>query len=231
MRQQIQRLNCNLRELKFAADDTATDTMTFSGYGAVFGNKDSYGDVIQKGSFAETLHEAKTSGQWPSLLMQHGGWGLTSEDLMPIGVISELEEDNIGLKMDAVLADIEKGRDAYKLLKMQPRPAISGLSIGYIPKEWKNGTKEDEPRRTLTNVDLMEISLVTFPANKQARVLDVKNGHGAREAEQALRDAGFSRSEAKRILSHGFKSVDQCDAEEMDNLITQVEQNIALLSN
>lgn len=228
----MHRLNCNIRELKFVSNETESGVMEFSGYGSVFGNKDSYGDVIEKGAFAESLDEAKKSGQWPALLLQHGAWGITADDMMPIGVISELSEDDIGLKMDAILADTSKGRDAYTLMKMSPRPAINGLSIGYIPKEWKNGTKPDEPRRTLKSVELMEISLVTFPANRSARVLDVKSDLDIRTAEQALRDAGFSRSESKQILSHGFKSIDsQRDADDVVALAEQIRRNIAALKN
>lgn len=228
----MHRLNCNIRELKFVSNETESGVMEFSGYGSVFGNKDSYGDVIEKGAFSESLGDVKKSGQWPALLLQHGGWGITADDMMPIGVISELSEDDIGLKMDAILADTTKGRDAYTLMKMSPRPAINGLSIGYIPKEWKNGTKPDEPRRTLKSVELMEISLVTFPANRSARVLDVKSDLDIRTAEQALRDAGFSRSESKQILAHGFKSIDsQRDADDVVALAEQIRRNIAALKN
>lgn len=228
----MHRLNCNIRELKFVSNETESGVMEFSGYGSVFGNKDSYGDVIEKGAFSESLGDVKKSGQWPALLLQHGGWGITADDMMPIGVISELSEDDIGLKMDAILADTTKGRDAYTLMKMSPRPAINGLSIGYIPKEWKNGTKPDEPRRTLKSVELMEISLVTFPANRSARVLDVKSELDIRTAEQALRDAGFSRSESKQILAHGFKSIDsQRDADDVVALAEQIRRNIAALKN
>lgn len=231
----MQRLECNLRELKFASGEPGEDTsvMSFTGYGAVFGNVDYHGDAIQKGAFKETLREIKKTGIWPSLMLQHGGWGVNAEDLMPIGIISDMAEDDVGLKMDAVLADIDRGRDAYALMKMSPRPAIDGLSIGYIPVEWKTNEspKPGEPYRTLTKIKLMEVSLVTFPANNQARVTDVKSdGQGIRIAERALRDAGFSRSEAKAILAHGFKSLDQCDAEVMDELAAQIKRNIAILS-
>lgn len=235
----IQHLNCNLMELKFASGDGAdvtaeTTEMRFTGYGAVFGNVDSYGDSIQKGAFKETIREAKKSGIWPSLLLQHGGWFGSAEDMTPIGIISDMEEDDVGLKMDSILADIERGRDAYTLLKMTPRPAINGLSIGYIPLEWKENLKPQpgDPYRTLTKIKLMEVSLVTFPANTEARVTSVKSGLDIRIAEKSLCDAGFSRSEARAILAHGFKSIaNQCDADEMDQLIAQVKRNIAIFSN
>lgn len=228
----IHRLNCGIRELKISQPGSDTEAMEFSGYGSVFGNKDGYGDVIERGAFSETLAEAKSTGQWPSLLLQHGGIGLTADDMMPIGVIGELDEDDIGLKMSGILADTTKGRDAYTLMKMKPRPAINGLSIGYIPKEWEVGTGPDDPRRTLKSVELMEISLVTFPANRSARVLDVKNDLDIRTAEQALRDAGFSRNESKQILARGFKSFgSQRDAEDIKALANQIRLNIAAMKN
>jgi HK97 family phage prohead protease len=202
----MERITCGIVEVKFAGADNA---MEFSGYGAVFGNVDSYGDVISPGAFADTLASAKRAGIYPSMLLQHGGgmFGGGAEDMTPIGVWTELAEDGHGLKVTGVLADTQRGRDAYTLLKMSPRPAINGLSIGYIPKEWAMGSKPKEPRRTLKKVDLIEVSLVTNPANPKARVSTVKSGLDIRTAERALRDVGFSQREAKAILADGFDSI------------------------
>lgn len=206
----IIRAEFGLGEIKFAADE-GDDKMTFGGYGAVFGNMDSYGDVIDKGAFKRTLREAKSSGNYPAMLLQHGGWGMDSASLTPIGVWTELEEDEKGLKVTGRLADTERGREAYGLLKMQPRPALNGLSIGYYAKKFTVGTKPEEPRRTLHDVELIEVSLVTFPANPKARISSVKSGSGLtiRDAEQALRDVGFSHVEAKAIVVKGFAAVEQ----------------------
>jgi HK97 family phage prohead protease len=194
-----------LRDLKFANDAT----MEFTGYGAVFGNVDAYGDVIAPGAFAKTLAGIQKTGQWPSMLSQHGGWGLTSEDLTPVGVWSELAEDGIGLKNHGVLAETVRGKELNTLMKMQPRPAIDGLSIGYIAKSFTPRSKPEEPRRTLTEIDLIEISLVTFPANGKARVTSVKSlADNERDLEAWLmRDAGLSRKEAQTVISHGFKAL------------------------
>ncbi len=200
----MDRLDCGLIELKLAGN--TPEEMTFTGYGAVFGNVDSYGDVIQKGAFTKSIAEAKTSGQWPAMLLQHGGWGLSADDMMPAGLWTDLEEDDHGLKLAGKMAPTQRGKDAYTLMKMDPRPAITGLSIGYIPVKWKMRSNADEPRRTLEEVKLMEVSLVTFPANSKARIQSVKQEVSIRTAERALRDAGFSQSEAKRIVSEGFKS-------------------------
>jgi HK97 family phage prohead protease len=211
----LSRTVASLREIKLAGSDT---DMTFSGYGAVFNNIDSYGDLIVPGAFADTLAAARKSGEWPVMLMQHGGMGLMAEDMMPIGIWTDMSEDGIGLKLTGKLADTVRGREAYTLMKMQPRPAITGLSIGYIAKEYSPRSKPEEPRRTLKKVDLFEVSLVTFPANPKARVSDVKSSHGltVRDAEEALRDAGFSRTESKAILAKGYSSLGQREAGETD---------------
>lgn len=227
---EAQHLSCGLIKVKLAAGDgTDTGEMVFSGYGAVFGNVDSYGDVIQKGAFRDTLREAKRTGIWPAMLMQHGGWAMGADDMTPVGIWTSMEEDDIGLKVEGKLADTARGREVYGLLKMTPRPAIDGMSIGYMAKEFSLGTKPEEPRRTLKKVDLMEVSLVTFPANGKARVQSVKSELTIRIAEQALRDAGFSRSEAKGILAHGFKALPPRDAEDGE-LASLIRRNIDILS-
>lgn len=227
-----------LKEVKFdatGADGAGTD-MLFSGYGAVFGNVDSYGDVIQPGAFADTLASAQKSGVFPSMLLQHGGWGIGADDMTPIGVWTSLSEDGHGLKIEGKLADTPRGREAYTLLKMTPRPAITGLSIGYIPKEWAQRSKPEEPRRTLKKVDLLEVSLVTFPANDKARISQVKSGGGAyseREFEQLMQDAGLSRKEARVILTHGFrhlKAMQDAGSEELDELAQAIKRNTSIIT-
>lgn len=182
--------------------------MTFSGYGAVFGNIDSYGDVIQPGAFAETLSSAQQSGRWPAMLLQHGGYGMGADDMTPIGIWTSLSEDGHGLKVEGKLADTVRGKEAYALLKMDPRPAIDGLSIGYIAKKFTNRSKPEEPRRKLEQVDLMEVSLVTFPANGKARISAVKSLDNERDIERWLtQDAGLSRREARIVINQGFKAL------------------------
>lgn len=226
----LDRMECGLIELKFDAGSTDTDR-TFEGYGAVFGNVDSYGDVIAKGAFRNTIREAKSTGVWPAMLQQHGGWGMSADDMMPIGVWTEMSEDDTGLLLKGKLAPTARGSEMYALMKMQPRPAITGLSIGYVPIKWKMSEKPDEPRRTLTEVRLVEISPVTFPANPKARVQSAKNGaHGIRLAEKALRDAGFSASEAKAILANGYASQPRPrDVGGLGDLAAALQRNIDAL--
>lgn len=205
----MERKTFALAELKLAEPSADVKEMRFSGYGAVFGNVDSYGDVIEPGAFSQTLANAQKSGQFPSMLMQHGGWGMGAQDMVPIGVWDKLSEDGHGLVGEGILAPTPRGEEAYTLMKMKPRPAITGLSIGYIAKKFTARSKPDEPRRKLHEIELMEISLVTFPANGKARVTDVKSGslYTEREFEQLLRDAGFSRAEAEAVTRSGYKSL------------------------
>ena len=164
------------------------DYGTFEGYGSVFGNKDLGNDVIERGAFLKSLKRRKP--QNVKLLYQH-------KSDMPIGVFDEIREDDHGLVVKGRLAlKTQAGAEAYELLKMG---ALDGLSIGFRvnPKEVsydKRGNK-----RIIKEVDLMEVSLVTFPMNPQATVRSVKGEEiSIREWENGMRDAfSLSRSEAK----------------------------------
>jgi uncharacterized protein len=214
----MRHLACALTEFKLApASESGVETMTFSGYGAVFGNVDAYGDVIQPGAFAAYLADAKSNKQpWPAMLSQHGGWGMAADDMTPVGIWTDLSEDGTGLKVTGQLADTPRGKELYTLMKMSPRPAIDGLSIGYIAKEWEPRSKPEDPRRTLKRIDLMEISPVTFPANRLAKVASVKGLDeltALSDIEDYLREAGgFSRNEAKALIAR-IKSASPRDAE------------------
>ena len=169
-------------------DEEDKDYGTFEGYGSVFGNKDLGNDVIERGAFLKSLKRRKP--QNVKLLYQH-------KSDMPIGVFDEIREDDHGLVVKGRLAlKTQAGAEAYELLKMG---ALDGLSIGFRvnPKEVsydKRGNK-----RIIKEVDLMEVSLVTFPMNPQATVRSVKGEDiSIREWENGMRDAfSLSRSEAK----------------------------------
>lgn len=205
------------------------DSMSFSGYGAVFGNTDAYGDVIEPGAFAKTLRDSKSSGVWPSMKSEHGSM-FGGDANLPVGIWTKMEEDNKGLYVEGTLAPTQRGKDIYTLLKMAPRPALSGLSIGYSAIAYRNRSSANEPRRTLTEIKLYEVSLVDNPANTLARVEGVKSITTIREFEEFLRDAGYSRAAAKAIASGGFKAADPRDEDEADAVAAILRRNIATLS-
>lgn len=202
----IEYTSCGLLELKFDGGGDAVTGMRFEGYGAVFGNVDKGGDLIEPGAFATYLSDIQQGKQeWPAMLSQHGGMGLTAQDMTPVGVWHDLAEDGKGLKTAGEFADTARGVELYKLGKMKPRPAISGLSIGYIAKESVPRTQPDEPRRRLKRIDLIEISPVTFPMNGKARIDAVKsleNIASLADAEAFLRDVGgLSKSQAVAFIA------------------------------
>ena len=175
-----------------------SDEGYFSGYGSVFDVVDDWDDVIVRGAFAETLQK-KT----PVMLWQH-------DSAEPIGVYERIREDEIGLWLEGrLLLDIEKGREAHILLKNR---AIRGLSIGFLPLAWEWETRDNTRVRVLKDIDLWEVSLVTFPANPKAVVDEVKTVRGL---ENFLRDAGLSRAEAKAALA-AIRADSQRDAETED---------------
>ena len=219
----------NLTEIK--ALKTDDESMTFSGYGSVFGNVDAYDDIVEKGAFKETLAEIKKTGTWPAMLSQHGGWGVTSQDNTPVGIWTDMKEDDHGLYVEGKLADTERGRELYTLMKMQPRPAINGLSIGFRIKDSCEEVRDGKSIRILKSVDLVEVSIVSFPANKEATIHNVKSNLTIRDAEIALRDAGFSRTQAKDILARGYKLSlrDAEDGESKEELVSLLKHNISIL--
>jgi HK97 family phage prohead protease len=196
------------------------DNGTFSGYGSVFGVKDSYGEIVVKGAFANSL--TKKSANQIKLLWQHRAD-------QPIGVYSEVREDDHGLYVRGQLAikDVQQAKEAHALLKMG---AVSGLSIGFSINE--NGIKRDKDAILLTDIELWETSIVTFPANNKANVTSVKQIEAIktiRDFEEFLRDAGFSKQKAKEIASRGFKHSDDrrdADDSELIKSIQQLNQSI-----
>jgi len=163
-------------EIKLASDDFDAKTGEFAGYGAIFGNLDSYGDVIAKGAFKTTLREWEERGKYPPMLLQHGGGGFggSADDMLPVGQWTQMEENSKGLKVAGKLFALgtERGQYIYEGMKSG---VLDGLSIGFRAKKFTRGTKPTEPVRTLEEIDLMEVSIVTFPANGKARVSNVKS--------------------------------------------------------
>lgn len=196
-----------------------TEAGIFSGYASVFGNVDAYGDMVMPGAFTKSLAEKK-----PALLWQHNS-------REPIGVWQNFKENEKGLfATGQLLVDgVARAKEAYALLKAG---ALNGLSIGYRLRNYEWEKINDEEVCKLTEIDLWEVSLVTFPANDEARISDVKEAiselESVRDVEGYLREAGLSRSEAKGIISQlktlSLREAEEAAAvEEMKNLIKAVQ--------
>lgn len=193
-------------EVKFAADAIDAVTGEFKGYGAVFGNVDSHGDIVEPGAFKKSLGEWKSKGRLPSMKLMHGSALNPFGDDLPIGRWLKMEEDARGLYVEGKLSglDTDIGRRIYGLMK---DGALDGLSIGYQVKQYAPGVGDDV-RRRLEHLNLREVSIVDDPSNDRARVTGVKAGFKTiRELEQYLRDVGFSHAASKAIASGGFKAL------------------------
>lgn len=152
----------NRLEVKFQRFDselTLDDGFVIEGYASLFGAKDQGGDVVEKGAYAKSLGD----GRRVKMLWQH-------DPNEPIGIWDEIREDNRGLFVKGrLLKSVARAREVAALTKAG---AIDGLSIGYrTVKSHKN----ERGLRCLSEVELWEVSLVTFPMLPEAR-LDAHEG-------------------------------------------------------
>jgi len=182
---------------------TVAEDGTFTGYGSTFGNVDQGGDVVIKGAFTKSL--MMRGAPAVKMLWQH-------DPSQPIGVWTGLSEDEQGLRAEGkLLTATTKGRDVYEMMKAG---AVDGLSIGFMTKD--AAYDKASGARLLKQLDLREISVVTFPMNEQATIAAVKaEDMTERDFERILRDAGFSREFAKRATLHGFKAACEMSARDL----------------
>jgi Escherichia/Staphylococcus phage prohead protease len=132
----------------------------FDGYGSTFGPPpDFYGDVVAAGAFTKSVAEWFAGKKIP-ILLQH-------DYTKPVGGILEMREDDKGLYLLFELVDTADGRDAATLLRQR---VIDGLSIGFRTR----ASRPTKTGRELTDIDLMEVSIVTWPANANALVAGSK---------------------------------------------------------
>lgn len=150
------------------------------GYASLFGLSDQGGDIVLKGAYASSLARLARDGVKVKMLWQH-------DPLQPIGIWDEVREDDKGLWVRGrILSDVAQGREAEALLTAG---AIDGLSIGYRTVK---SVKDDRGKRLLAELDLWEVSLVTFPMLRQARVQaksDPDVTHNWRHLAAVLREA------------------------------------------
>lgn len=179
-------------QLKLEDDDA-----TFVGYASTFGNVDSYGDTIIKGAYKETL---KVNGM-PKMFFNH------NSNAVPIGKWVKAVEDDYGLLLTG---EFTPGNSlAAEVKAALKHGTVDSMSIGYALR--KGDYVDTEGGRTIKKVArLAETSIVTFPADKFARV-DLTSVKFAdemaeietiRDFEYFLRDAGnFSKGAAQALTA------------------------------
>ncbi len=176
-------------ERKFCRADGALslgEGAEIAGYASLFGAGDAGGDVVARGAFAASLARLDARGGRVRMLWQH-------DPREPIGVWDEVREDARGLRVRGRLLEaVARGREAAALVAAG---AIEGLSIGY---RVKRAHRDAEGRRVLDEIELWEVSIVTFPMLSAARVAAKEDAGAA-----ALREMAAAFEAARRGLAGG----------------------------
>lgn len=183
-----------------------------AGHASIFGNVDHYRDVVMPGAFSKSLAKWSAKSDLPPMLWQHQSYS-------PIGKHTSMVEDADGLAYEAqlMIKDVQQSREAYAMVKAG---VIRGNSIGYSIDDDGFDYDSEHSILKLTSLELWENSLVTFPANDQALVTEVKDllRHGTmptvRQVEAALRDAlGFTKSQAVKFVAGGYATLLRRDSD------------------
>ena len=156
-----------------------TDGNGIEGYASLFGVTDQGGDMVLPGAYAASLQRLAARGAKVKMLWQH-------DPAQPIGIWDEVHEDATGLWVKGrLLPEVARAREAVALLAAG---AIDGLSIGYRTLK---AERDGKGQRRLAELELWEVSLVTFPMLTSARVQAKGDDPGSamRGMAAALRDA------------------------------------------
>lgn len=146
-------------DIRFSADDAGS----FTGHAAIFDERNSFNEVVKRGAFARTLAEHLARNLRPPML-----WSHRTDEV--IGVWTEIREDATGLAVTGKLVtETAKGKEAHALLKAG---ALNGLSIGFRAR---GAERAANGLRILTDIDLVEISLVALPSAGNARIKQVRS--------------------------------------------------------
>ena len=160
------------KTIEFELEDYNEAEGIFTGYGAVFSNIDSGGDIIEPGAFTKTIAE---SADRVKILSGH------NESLLPIGKPLELREDAKGLYLKAKISDTVLGRDVKTLIGDR---VLGELSIGYDPIVFDY---DEDGIRHLREVKLWEISVVTWAMNEEATITGFKTSDLTAQLEARLK--------------------------------------------
>ncbi len=187
-----------LHAIEVKASEGESKTLHIKAYACVFGNVDSYGDIIEAGACDKFLQSEEADRM--KLCYQHDYHEV-------IGVITDKGVDAIGMWIEADILDTATGVDVQKLIKAG---AINEFSIGYYTDKYRYEKREgyDYELRILEEITIAEVSPVTRAANPKAILLDMKSEDGKRALEalgndefEALRKA-VNNEFARRVLAN-----------------------------
>ncbi|WP_182422308.1 HK97 family phage prohead protease [Aureimonas sp. ME7] len=170
--------------VRFAAPDEAG---SFTGLAAIHSEPNSYGETIRFGAFKRTLAEHKRAGTRPLMLRDH-------DPRLIIGVWEDIVETDKGLSVRGrFILDTVAGAEARALVKAG---AFNGLSIGFRARA---DARSANGGRVLTDIDLVEISVVGLPAAAKARIKTIHSAHGRSSSAAAFVEACRKASRSLEI--------------------------------
>lgn len=185
------------KSFELQVKEAGGETPRIVAYASTFHREpDSYGDVVAKGAFVESLEKIKSEGRFLPLLFGHR----MDDPMMNIGKVVRAEEDENGLLVEAEF-DMENP-NAVKAHRDVLARTLTKLSfafdvLDYGPVELEDGTKANELRK----MEIFEVSLVPVPANQHAIVIDAKAGRRNSKAdEDKLREALDSVERAGEVI-------------------------------
>jgi HK97 family phage prohead protease len=206
-------------KLEIKKDDSNLEFVFIKGIASSFGNTDRTGDVIEPGAFKKTIKKMNSGERQVAFLNQH-------RMDQPIGVVDSIKEVGDDVEFEGRLArENSIVKDMLPLLKMG---ALHSVSIGFNIVE---SDMDEDGLRTIKEIDLWELSIVTIPANGKAKITSVKKDgdedkiidiHKAeaitskRDFERTLRDSGVFTRKAAEILTKRFKEDFQGEPENLE---------------
>lgn len=175
--------------IKAVGEDDDVAEGTIKAYASVFGNVDSYGDVVEKGAFARTIKAWEDSDNVLPLLWGHN----TSDPDFNIGAVTKASEDDNGLLIEATFdMDNPKAAQVYRLCKGR---RVHDLSFAFDIVEAGEGKIDDRPVRLLKDLDLFECSIVPYGANPETEIVAVKHS-----VEAFARSLGMNEKRSESLV-------------------------------
>lgn len=209
--------------------DTLDDAGTFTGYASVFDTVDSYGDVVRKGAFVDTLSEWKSSGRTLPVLYGHD----FVDPFSNIGGVTEAVEDDHGLKITAQLdMDNPKAAQVHRLMK---EGRLAEMSFAYYVRDAAWATVDEVEVYELKDLKLLEVSVVPIGANPNTSIVDVKSARrmlstAAKQADGPEREALSAALKALTTPEVPVKGDGETETENTHGRTNALRAHLALLS-
>lgn len=186
--------------LRVKATDETEGEGIVRGVASVFGNIDSYGDVMIKGAFAESLAEYKDAGDSVPFMWSHE----SSDPFAYVGELIDTKETDEGFEFEAKFdMDNPTAAQVYRLLKGR---RLREFSFGFIPRETEQTERDGEPVREVKSVELLEVSVVHVGANRATRVIEVRSHPEGKADDEGEDDSEGEEPEGTAAIIAAIRS-------------------------